>query len=114
MSPGLGRLATERERRERLGAEVDGEDLQHGQRQRDRPAGEREDEEGNDLRGRVGEDVEDELADVVEDPAPASTAATIVAKLSSVSTIVGGLARDVGARAPIATPMSARRSAGRR
>ena len=32
-----------------LGAEVDREDLQHGQRQRDRAAGEREDEERHDL-----------------------------------------------------------------
>ena len=66
---GLGRLAAERERGQDLGAEVDREDLQHRQRQRDRAAREREDEERNDLGRRVGEDVEDELADVVVDAA---------------------------------------------
>ena len=39
----LGRLAAQRERGQRLGAEVEGEDLQHRQRQRDRAAAERED-----------------------------------------------------------------------
>ena len=33
----LGRLAAQRERGERLGAEVDGQDLQYRQRQRDGP-----------------------------------------------------------------------------
>ena len=73
----LGRLAAQRERGQRLRAQVDREDLQHRQRQRDRAAGEREDEERHDFGRRVGEDVEDELADVVVDLRPASTAATM-------------------------------------
>ena len=78
------------------------------------PPDEREDEERDDLRRRVGEDVEDELAHVVVDAAARATAATMVAKLSSVSTIVAASrATSVPVR-PMATPMSARRSAGRR
>ena len=65
---GLSRLAAESERREDLRAEVDREDLQHRQRQRDRAAREREDQEGNELGRGVREDVEDELPDVVVDP----------------------------------------------
>ena len=68
--PRLRRVAAERERGQGLRAEVDREDLHRGQRQRHRAAREREDDEGHDLRRRVGEDVEDELADVVVD-APA-------------------------------------------
>ncbi|MCW8098951.1 hypothetical protein OOZ58_20605 [Streptomyces tauricus] len=67
---GLGGLASECERGKRFGAEVDRQDLQDGQRQRDLPPGECEDEEGDDLGHRVGEDVEHELADVVEDASP--------------------------------------------
>ncbi len=37
--PRLGGLAAERERRQRLGADVEGEQLQDRQRQRDRSAG---------------------------------------------------------------------------
>jgi hypothetical protein len=66
----LGGLAAEGERREDLGAEVDGEDLQHRQGQWDGAAGEREKEERDDFRRGMGEDVEDELADVVEDAPP--------------------------------------------
>ena len=47
--------------------EVDREDLHDRQRERDRAAAQREDEERDDLRRGVGEDVDDELADVVED-----------------------------------------------
>ena len=66
----LGGLAAERERRQGVGAQVDGEDLHHGQRQRHRPAGQREDQERQHLWDGVGEDVADELADVVVDAPP--------------------------------------------
>ena len=110
--PRLGGLAAERERRQRLGADVEGEQLQDGQRQRDRAAAEREDQERRHLGRGVGEDVEDELADVVVDPPARPTATTIVAKLSSVSTIVEASRATSVPERPIATPMSARRSAG--
>ena len=67
--PGLGRFASERERRQGLGPEVDGEDLEHGEREWDPSAAERVEEERHDLGRRVHEDVEDELADVVVDSA---------------------------------------------
>ena len=108
--PRLGRLAAEGERRQRLGAEVDREDLQHGEWQRDRAAGQGEDEERDDLGDGVGEDVDDELPDVVIDPA--SRLARDVAKLSSVSTIVAASRATSVPLRPIAMPMSARRSAG--
>ena len=63
---GLSRLTAEGERRQDLRAEVDREDLHDGERQRYRAAGEREDEERDHLGCRVSEDVDDELADVVE------------------------------------------------
>ena len=66
----LGGLAAERERRQGLGADVEGQQLHDRQRQRDRAAGEGEDDERRHLRRSVGEDVDDELADVVVDPPP--------------------------------------------
>ena len=69
--PGLGGLAAERQRGQDVGAQIDGEYLHDGQGQRDRSASQREDEERQHLGHGVGEDVADELADVVVDP-PAS------------------------------------------
>ncbi len=63
-------VATEGERRQRLRPEVDGEDLHGGERQRERAARRGEGEERQHLGRGVGEDVEDELADVRVDPAP--------------------------------------------
>src|SRR5581483_3194034 len=68
---GFGGFAAERERGQGVGTEVDGEDLHHGERQRYGAAGQREDEERQYFRHGGGEDVADELADVVVDPAAA-------------------------------------------
>ena len=67
---GLGGFAAEGEGRQRLGADVEGEELQHREREWDRAAAEGEDDERGHLGDGVGEDVEQELADVVVD-APA-------------------------------------------
>jgi hypothetical protein len=67
--PGLRRLTAEGERRECLGAQVDHQDLGHREPEGDLPAGEREEQERHDLGHGMGEDVEDELAHVVIDPA---------------------------------------------
>ncbi len=75
-------------------------------------AAEREHEERRYLGRGVGEDVEDELADVVVDAPPAFD------RRDDRGEVVVGedhgrrLAGDIGARCPIATPMSARRRAG--
>ena len=67
--PGLGRLPAEGERRHRLRPEVDREDLENGERQRHEAPGRREHDERHGLGRRVGEDVDDELPDVVVDTA---------------------------------------------
>ena len=104
--------ATQGERRKRVGAEVDGQDLHDGEWQGDRPAGKGEDQERRHLGDGVGEDVDDELADVVVDASTSSTAPTMVAKLSSVSTIVAASRATSVPERPMATPMSARCKAG--
>ena len=77
------------------------------------PPDEREHQERHDLGDGVGEDVEDELADVVVDPpALLDGRRRSVAKLSSVSTMVAASRATSVPHRPIATPMSARRSAG--
>ena len=48
-------------------ADVEGQQLQHGERKRNRAAAEREHEERHDLGSGVSEDVLDELADIVID-----------------------------------------------
>ena len=66
--PAMRPFGAERQRRQHVGAEVDGEDLDHGERQRDPE--EHEGEVGNQLGDVRGEDVGEELADVLEDRAP--------------------------------------------
>ena len=95
---GLGAFAAEGEGRQRLGADVEGEELQDRERERDRAAAEGEDHERGHLGDRVGEDVEEELADVVVD-APARRDGDH----DRGEVVVGedhrrGLAGDVGAR----------------
>ena len=68
--PGLGGLPAQRQGRQRLRPQVDGQDLKHRQRERDRAAGQCKAQEWNDFRGRMRKDVEDELADVVVDAPP--------------------------------------------
>ena len=97
--PGFGGLAAERERGQGVGAQVDGEDLHHGQRQRDRPAGQGEDQERHDLGDGVGEDVADELADVVVDPAARLDGGGDGGEVVVGEDHGGRLAGDVGARA---------------
>ena len=63
-----GFLRAEGERREQVGAEVDGQDLHDGERQRD--AEQDVAQVGDQLRYVGGEDVGDEVADVLEDGAP--------------------------------------------
>ncbi len=60
----LGRLRTERERGQQVGADVEGEDLSTVERQRDRAAGERQDGERRELGDVVGEVVGEEAAHV--------------------------------------------------
>ena len=108
----LGGLAPERERRQDLCAEVDREDLQHRDWQRDRAARQRENEERNYLRRCVSEDVDDELADVVEDAPPGTDR-----RDDRREVVVGEhhrrrFACDLRSGRPIATPMSARLRAG--
>jgi hypothetical protein len=67
MIPGSAGSRPRGQRRQGLRADVEGQQLQDVERERHRAAGEREDEEWHDLRDRVGEDVDDELADVVVD-----------------------------------------------
>ena len=68
--PGSAGSRLERERRQRLGADVEGQQLQDVSGSGISAAAQREHEERHDLGGGVGEDVDDEFADVVVD-APA-------------------------------------------
>ena len=92
-------VAAEGERGEGLRAEVDGQDLHRGERQRQRAARGREGEERDDLGGGVGEDVEDELADVRVDAAALLDGADDAREVVVGEDHRGALARDVGARA---------------
>ena len=65
---GLRGLRPEREGRDEIRPEIDGEDLHDGEGKRD--PGEDEGEEGRELREIVGEDVRHELAHVRVDGAP--------------------------------------------
>ena len=110
---GLGPFPAERQRGQGLGAEVDRQNLHHGQGQPDPATRKGVDEKRDNLWGRVGEDVDDELADIVVDPSACfDRGVTMVAKLSSVRTIVAASRATSVPDRPIATPMSARRSAG--
>lgn len=101
---GFGGFPAQGECGQGVGPQVDGEDLHDGERERDRPAGQGEDQEGKDLGDGVGEDVEDELADVVVD-----TAAGLDGRDDGGEVVVGehhrgGFPGDVGAGAAHGDP----------
>ena len=111
--PGLGGLAAQRQRGQGLGAEVDRQDLQHGQRQRDRAAGQGEDAGTARPRARRGRRCRGRTCGRCRRPGgPPRRRRRSVAKLSSVSTMVAASRATSVPLRPMATPMSARRSAG--
>ena len=61
-----GRLGTQRQRREHVGADVEGQDLQHPDREREAAAGQRPHRERRQLGDVVGQVVGEEPADVLE------------------------------------------------
>ena len=95
--PRLRLVAAQRKRGERFGADVEGEQQKYRKRQRHGAASQCEDQERECLRCGVGEDVDDELADVVVDDATRlhrghDSGEVIVGKDHR-----GRLARDIGA-----------------
>ena len=68
--PRFGGFTAQRKGGKGIGEQIDGQQLHDGQRERDGSAGECEHHERHDLRDCVGEDVENEFADVVVDAAP--------------------------------------------
>ena len=112
--PRFGGFPAQRQRGQRVGAQVDGQGLHDRQWKRDGASGQGENQERRDLGYGMGEDIDDELTHVVVNAPAASTAMATVAKLSSVSTMSPASRATSVPERPIATPMSARRTPGRR
>ena len=96
--------SAQRDRGQQVGPDVEGQHLEHRQRQRELPARHRPHRERRELGDVVGQVVGEELADVEERARPYSTAATIVSEVVVEQDEVGDLARHVGARAPDRDP----------
>jgi hypothetical protein len=92
-------LGAESHRRERVGAEVEGEDLQHPQRQRESASGQCPDDEWCELGDVVGEVIGEEPTDVDVRRATLFDTADDAGEVVVEQHEVGCLARDVSARA---------------
>ena len=95
--PRSGRIGPERDGRERVGTEVESEDLQDAERERNATARQCPHDEGRELRDVVGEVVREEAADVRERRATLLDRRDDRREVVVQQHEVGGFARDVRA-----------------